>query len=221
MAFTEASGTWAFNNPKKWKTEAAEHNFAIGDTVTLKVLLDFYKNPQVKGVITNHVKGEGGSEDNPSGPSETPDENGNYTYDYTFTGSEISNIEGGEVTLEGRKWTYDASTHFGNASSPYSGLQIGKNKAVQLTPWKISTELPENAKITSYSVTINCGTDGHYEFSFGDHVKSSDYTKVDGGTKVTEADLSVAAETFTISLNALTEKAVYLQEVSFTYVIAE
>lgn len=221
LAFTEASGTWAFNNPKKWKTEAAEHNFAIGDTVTLKVLLDFYKNPQVKGVITNHVKGEGGSEDNPSGPSETPDENGNYTYDYTFTGSEISNIEGGEATLEGRKWTYDASTHFGNASSPYSGLQIGKNKAVQLTPWKISTELPENAKITSYSVTVNCGTAGHYEFSFGDHVKSGDYTKVDGGTKVTEADLSVAAETFTISLNALTEKAVYLQEVSFTYVIAE
>ena len=100
-------------------------------------------------------------------------------------------------------------------------MQIGKNKAVQLTPWKISTELPENAKITSYSVTVNCGTAGHYEFSFGDHVKSSDYTKVDGGTKVTEADLSVAAETFTISLNALTEKAVYLQEVSFTYVIAE
>ena len=150
-------------------------------------------------------------------------------YSYTLQGDEGFNVGGGEIELNGRKWTYDATEAFNKGSGDYSGLQIGTSKKPLKTPWTIKTDLPDGAVIYSYTVTLNTTTqekDGvaKYLVTLGEHKKEGTFNRVGTSetgftpTIVSEESLSADANEFSITLSA--DKAVYLCSISFTYYVA-
>lgn len=159
---------------------------------------------------------------------ETPNEEGVYTFDYTFEGSPFSKT-GGEAVLNDRVWNYDASAFFGKAPSGYHGVQIGSKNSPQTEPWNLTTELPEGATITSYEVVLNTSATvqekaATYTISFGDHEKTGTFIRGDkvgddySATTVSEESLTVSAESFKLTLKT-GEKALYIASISFSYTL--
>ena len=147
-------------------------------------------------------------------------------YTYTFDGLPSGmTTSAGNVTLGEANWNYDESVHIGYQGT-YKGLQIGKGGTAQSNPRKISTKLPDGAIVTSYNVKVNAGGKGHCKISFDatgeTAVKETDFAKVDQGTftNITESEVEYNASYFTITLNALDTKAIYLNSISFTYYVA-
>ncbi len=224
MTYDKSTGTYTYDNPKDYSTNEMTKSLKVKDEITITFKLDEH-NGEIQGnAILTDVK----PAPLPAIP-ETPNEEGVYTFDYTFEGSPFSTT-GGEAVLNDRVWNYDASSRFGTGSNGYQGVQIGTTNAPQTEPWHLTTELPEGATITSYEVVLNAGATAQekaatYTISFGDHEKTGTFIrgkdKVDGvypTTTVSEESLTVSAESFTLTLKT-GEKALYIASISFSYTL--
>lgn len=223
MTYDKSTGTYTYNNPKDYSTNEMTKSLKVNDEITVTFKLAEFKGDLQGNAILTDVK----PAPLPAIP-ETPNEEGVYTFDYTFEGSPFSTT-GGEAVLNNRVWNYDASSHFGAGSSGYHGVQIGKGSAPQTEPWNLTTELPEGATITSYEVVLNTGvTDQEkaatYTISFGDHEKTGTFIRGDKVgddypiTTVSEESLTVLAESFTLTLKT-GDKALYIGSISFSYTL--
>ena len=157
-------------------------------------------------------------------------------YSYNFEGNPGLELDGGTIELGGVSWSYDKiqtnsaanKPYVGNATTGYSGVQIGSSKNPLDVPWTIKTSLSEGAVITSYNVTLNTGTrttgGAKYTISFGEHTNEGTFNRQDKVgdnypvTVVTESDLSISANEFAITLSS--DNNVLLCSISFTYYIA-
>ena len=223
LTYEKSTGKYTYSNPRDYSTNEMTKSLKEKDEITITFKLGEHDGVTQGNAILTDVK----SAPLPTIP-ETPNEEGVYTFDYTFEGSPFS-VDGGDAVLNDRVWTYDAASHFGKASSGYQGVQIGKGDAPQTEPWNLSTELPEGATITSYEVVLNAGVTvqekaATYTISFGEHEKTGTFirgTKVDNDfstTTVSEESLAVSAETFTLTLKT-GDKALYIASISFSYTL--
>ena len=223
LTYEKSTGKYTYNNPKDYSTNEVTKSLKEKDEITVTFKLGEHDGEIQGNAILTDVK----PAPLPAIP-ESPNEEGVYTFDYTFEGSPFSTT-GGEAVLNDRVWNYDASSHFGKASSGYRGVQIGKGDAPQTEPWNLTTELPEGATITSYEVVLNAGVTNQekaatYTISFGDHEKTGTFIRGDKvgddypTTTVSEESLTVSAESFTLTLKT-GEKALYIASISFSYTL--
>lgn len=136
---------------------------------------------------------------------------------HTFATGEIKTT-GGDITLNGLTWNYNKATFIGFDNSSGRGVQIGKSKAGQKTPWKISTTFPCEVSVKSYSINLSVASSGkaNYEINFGtisdkgtfNNTSAQDYSNTTTG-------LDEKTNNFEIILTSDVDKAMYIKSIAF------
>ena len=125
---------------------------------------------------------------------------------------------GGNMTMNGIKWSYSSATHISLNSSK---IQIGSKNNPQTSAWTIQTAVSNfgsGKKITSIAITAyTTATTATYDISAGgSSVKSGSLTT--SSNTYTASSLNVTSGDIVITLTgSSTSKAMYLSNISVTY----
>lgn len=120
-------------------------------------------------------------------------------------------------TKNGLTWSYDKATFFNFDTSNNRGAQIGSSSKPQSTPWTISTDFTEEVIVKEYSVVLATanGGSGKVTVSTGTHQNSGVFesAKTDDFTVISTKGLEEKAQSFSITLQAANQKALYLTQI--------
>lgn len=144
-------------------------------------------------------------------------ETGKYcTFKHKFKSSDF-NKAGGEATINGIIWKYNAFTYLGGSAY---GIQIGSRNSPQTTPWTLETTFPGEVKILSYSFEVSNAASGGgvYNVSFGDYNSSNNFASDNSLKAIYENEIEVTSTSFSLSLST-SAKAIYLYSLKIDFYI--
>jgi endonuclease I len=140
------------------------------------------------------------------------------TYSHFFVVKDFPNTlaAGTTALINGLAWTYTAPTKLLSSTSE-QGLQIGSNSFPQLTPWIMSTNFPDGVVVESYTIYLctNKSASAKYSIAFGSYNKTGTF-----GNNIfltySDSGLSIPASDFSLTLQATSNTAMYINLLSFT-----
>lgn len=151
-----------------------------------------------------------------SSSSESTETGKYYTFKHKFKSSDF-NKTGGEATINGVNWKYNAFAYLGGSSY---GIQIGSKNSPQQTPWTLQTTFPGEVKILSYSFEICNAANGGgtYDISFGDYNSSNSFASDNDLKAIYENELEETSTNFSLSLSTQA-KAIYFYSLKIDFYI--
>lgn len=132
------------------------------------------------------------------------------TFSHTFTASDVQRSGGTTDEINGLVFDYSEFAYLANASGG-SGLHIGSGNNPQTTPWTLSTSLPYGTYVLGWSIEVSNGSGGGGIASaeFGDYSYSERFSSYSETTTISDSDLNVASDSFSLTLQSTARSAIY------------
>ena len=157
-----------------------------------------------------------------SNSSEKPSKN--QTFYHKFLKGDFTK-EGGTYHINGLDWVVSPFAYYGASDK---GIQIGSGSTPQTSPWSMKTSFGEDVVVTNIYFNISNAKNGGgiYTIDLGlddNPTKTTfeDAFSTDSVTQVSFSDLNVSCDTFALTLQSTTSKAMYLYDLSFDVIVGE